>query len=46
MAAAHARGLAVNAWTTNDPERIRALAAAGCDGVVTNRPDLALAALG
>ena len=40
VAAAHARGLAVHAWTTDDPDRIRFLAAAGCDGVVTNAPDV------
>jgi len=42
---AHARGLEVNVWTVDDPERIRALAAAGVDGIVTNVPALALEAL-
>src|ERR687891_28518 len=44
---AHAEELAVNTWTCNDPERIRWLAeGAGVDGIVTDRPDVALAALG
>jgi glycerophosphoryl diester phosphodiesterase len=43
---AHAAGLAVNTWTCDDPERIRWLAEIGVDAVVTNVPDVALAALG
>ena len=43
---AHDAGLAVNTWTCDDPERIAWLAGAGVDGVVTNVPDVALAALG
>jgi glycerophosphoryl diester phosphodiesterase len=43
---AHEAGLAVNTWTCDDPVRIRWLAEAGVDGVVTNVPDLALEALG
>ena len=46
VALAHAAGLRVNTWTVDDPERIRALAALGVDGIVTNVPDVALAALG
>jgi glycerophosphoryl diester phosphodiesterase len=42
----HSRGLAVNTWTCNDPQRIRELADLGVDGVCTGVPDLALAALG
>jgi glycerophosphoryl diester phosphodiesterase len=45
IAAVHAQGLAVNTWTVDDPGYIRRLAAAGIDGIVTNRPDAALAAL-
>ena len=37
---AHDRGLAVHFWTVDDPERMRALIAAGADGVMTNRPDV------
>jgi glycerophosphoryl diester phosphodiesterase len=43
---AHAAGLAVNTWTCDEPERIRWLADLGVDAVVTNVPDVALAALG
>jgi glycerophosphoryl diester phosphodiesterase len=43
---AHVAGLAVNTWTCDDPERIAWLAGVGVDGVVTNVPDVALAALG
>lgn len=43
---AHAAGLRVNTWTVDDPDRVRALADLGVDGIVTNVPDIALAALG
>jgi glycerophosphoryl diester phosphodiesterase len=44
---AHDEELAVNAWTCNEPDRIRWLAdEAGVDGIVTDVPDVALAALG
>ncbi len=46
VAAAHEAGLAVNVWTVDDPTRIRALAALGVDGIVTNRPGATRAALG
>lgn len=42
----HSVGLAVNTWTCNDPERLVALAELGVDGVCTDVPDVALAALG
>ena len=42
----HAVGLAVNTWTCNDPDRLAALADLGVDGVCTDVPDVALAALG
>ena len=46
VAAVHSRGLTVHAWTVDDPDRVRAMAAAGVDAVITNVPDVALAALG
>ena len=46
VAAVHDRGLALHAWTVDDPDRILALAEAGVDAVITNRPDLALRVLG
>jgi glycerophosphoryl diester phosphodiesterase len=44
--AAHEAGLLVVAWTVDDPGELHRLAAAGIDGVITNRPDEALSALG
>jgi glycerophosphoryl diester phosphodiesterase len=45
IAACHAAGLAVNVWTCDDPGAIRRLASWGVDGICTNVPDVALAAL-
>ncbi|MGH9050309.1 MAG: glycerophosphodiester phosphodiesterase [Acidimicrobiia bacterium] len=38
-------GLTVHAWTVNDASEVRRLAAAGIDGVITDVPDVARAAL-
>jgi glycerophosphoryl diester phosphodiesterase len=46
VAAAHDRGVRVDVWTVDDPDDMRALAAAGVDAIVTNVPDVALATLG
>ena len=46
MELAHAAGLQLNVWTVDDPARIVALDDMGVDGVVTNVPDIAAAALG
>ena len=40
--AAHRAGLVVVAWTVDDPDRLRAMADAGVDAVITNVPDVAL----
>lgn len=45
VAAVHARGMQVHAWTVDDPDRVRWLADAGVDVVITNVADVALAAL-
>ena len=45
VAAAHRAGAPVLAWTANDPERVRALAALGVDGIVSDDPRGALATL-
>ena len=39
VAAAHAAGLKVNAWTANDPADIAALMAAGVDGICSDFPE-------
>jgi glycerophosphoryl diester phosphodiesterase len=46
LGVAHEAGLLVVAWTVDDPAEVRRLAGAGIDGVITNRPDAALSALG
>lgn len=43
--AATARGLEVNTWTVDEPDRIRELARLGVHGVVTNLPEVAVASL-
>ena len=45
VARCDALGLAINAWTVDDPERIRRLAALGVTGIITNTPAAARAAL-
>ena len=41
VAAAHARGLTVRAWTVNTPDDIARVLAAGADAVITDVPDVA-----
>lgn len=38
--ALHAAGFRIVPWTTNDPEKMRALIALGVDGIISDRPDL------
>lgn len=42
----HRQGYRVMVWTVDPPEAITRWAAAGVDGIITNTPDRALAALG
>jgi glycerophosphoryl diester phosphodiesterase len=42
----HQVGYQVNTWTVDDPDRLRALAAMGVDGVISNDPGAARVALG
>ncbi len=46
IAAARRSGARLSVWTVDDPGEIRALAAAGVDAIITNVPDVAIAALG
>lgn len=39
---AHRRGMKVNAWTANTEKDIRRVIKLGCDGVITNYPDVAI----
>jgi glycerophosphoryl diester phosphodiesterase len=43
VAEAHGHGLAVNAWTVDDPARMSELVGFGVDGIITNVPDVARA---
>jgi glycerophosphoryl diester phosphodiesterase len=45
IAAFHAAGVEVHFWVVNDPGRMRELVRRGADGIITDRPDLAAAAL-
>jgi len=41
VARSHAAGVAVHAWTVDDPDRMRDLVAMGVDGIITDLPDVA-----
>jgi glycerophosphoryl diester phosphodiesterase len=43
---AHDAGLLVYVWTVDDADRMRALVGLGVDGIITNVPDVARAAVG
>lgn len=40
IAAAHARGIAVQVWTINEPDEMDTLIARGVDGIITDRVDV------
>jgi glycerophosphoryl diester phosphodiesterase len=46
VAASHQRGMAVLSWTVNGPAEVAASAAAGVDGVISDRVAQTLVALG
>lgn len=39
----HERGIGVNPYTCDTAEEMKLLIEAGCDGIITNRPDIAQA---
>ena len=41
----HGRGIQVHVWTVDEPEDMQELLAAGVDGIMTDRPDVALEVL-
>ncbi|UTX54357.1 glycerophosphodiester phosphodiesterase family protein [Leucobacter aridicollis] len=45
LRAAHARGVEVHIWTVNEPVQMRELVELGVDGIITDRTDVAVAAL-
>ena len=46
VAQMHARGIGVNPYTCDKAEEIEKLVEAGCDGIITNRPDIARTVVG
>jgi glycerophosphoryl diester phosphodiesterase len=40
VAALHAKGIRIIPWTTDDPEKMRAVIRTGVDGLISDRPDL------
>jgi glycerophosphoryl diester phosphodiesterase len=46
IAASHRAGAPVLAWTVNDPDDVRRLAALGADAIVSDDPEMARDALG
>ena len=40
VAALQAKGIRIIPWTTNDPEKMRAVIRTGVDGLISDRPDL------
>ena len=40
VAALHQQGIRIIPWTTNDPEKMRAVIRTGVDGLISDRPDL------
>jgi glycerophosphoryl diester phosphodiesterase len=45
LAGWHKRGYRVHPWTVNDRAEMRRLATLGVDGLITDRPDVALEVL-
>ena len=43
---AHAKNIAIEPWTVNDPELMKLYISWGVDGIITDRPDLMMEILG
>ena len=43
VANCHDNGVKVNVWTVDDPEAIKQMIKCGVDGIITNKPDVAVA---
>jgi glycerophosphoryl diester phosphodiesterase len=43
VARCHENGVSVNVWTVDDPDVIKLMLKCGVDGIITNKPDIALA---
>ena len=39
----HENGVKVNVWTVDDPQAVKQMLKCGVDGIITNRPDIAIA---
>jgi len=39
----HENGIKVNVWTVDDPDAIKLMLKSGVDGIITNKPDVAIA---
>ncbi len=42
ITACHTRGIRVHYWTVDDPAVIETVAKAGCDAIITNKPDVVI----
>ena len=43
VARCHERGVIVNVWTVDEPDVIKLMLKCGADGIITNKPDIAVA---
>ncbi|MDR2729679.1 MAG: glycerophosphodiester phosphodiesterase [Treponema sp.] len=39
----HEKGIQVNVWTVDDPQAVKLMLKCGVDGIITNKPDIAVA---
>jgi len=43
VARCHENGVRVNVWTVDDPQAVKLMLKCGADGIITNKPDIAIA---